>query len=118
MLSYVCNQRRDIDCTGGVNGSLSLSRIGQAIVALVTGWHWQTARKQLLQPTTTSMQSGKQASSGSGWAARFSSEVKVRCRRASHTLGPLRPHASHTLALACALDRPSLPARAYHGASS
>lgn len=83
MLSYVCNQRRDIDCTGGVNGSVSLclpASTGQSIVALVTDG--QTARKQAANcnlppftlPVAIHQQSGKQAAK-SGWAARFSSEV-------------------------------------------
>jgi hypothetical protein len=82
MLSYVCNQRRDIDCTGGVNGSVSLclrALANQSIVALVT--EGQTARKATncnLPPFTLRVAirrpSGKQAAK-SGWAERFSSEV-------------------------------------------
>ena len=77
MLSYVCNQRRDIDCTGGVNGWCLWRRIGQAIVALVTDW--QTARNQLTAPYRRRLSlpavAVRQASRESGWAARFSSEV-------------------------------------------
>ena len=87
---------------GSTGLCLSLSqRIGQAIVALVTGWQRVRATNYCNLPPP--MRSGKQASSESGWAARFvSSEVKVRgtqrnaCRRPSYKLGPLRPYASHT----------------------